>query len=224
MFMENDLDNVQIPVYVINLKERTERYEHIKQQFLGKDEFVVEIIQSEKNVRGNVGLWENIVHIVRTAQNKEEDIIILCEDDHIFTQDYNKKNFIQSILNSYEQNVQVISGGTSGGFSFVIPVDKNRYWVNHFWGLQFTVIFSSFFNDILNYIFLIDDTADDVISSLTVNKMVIYPFISIQKDFGYSDVTLKNHINENWVDKLFQKSQETLEIYKKIADEFIWKK
>lgn len=221
--MEKDLDSIQLPVYVINLKERIERYEHIKEQFLDKNEFIIEIIQSEKNVKGNVGLWENIVNIIKMAQRKKEDVIILCEDDHVFTENYTRKNLVQAILKSYEQGVEILSGGISGGFSFVIPIDKDRYWINHFWGLQFTVIFSSLFDDILNYDFLPNDTADDVISALAVNKMIIYPFISIQKDFGYSDVTLKNHIYKDWVNVLFQKSQETLEIYKKIADEFIWK-
>ena len=44
----------------------------------------------------------------------------------------------------------------------------------------------------LNYSFKGIDTADEVISQLANNKMVIYPFISEQKDFGYSDVTLSN--------------------------------
>ena len=44
----------------------------------------------------------------------------------------------------------------------------------------------------LDYSFQDTDTADGVISKLATNIMVIYPFISEQKDFGYSDVTQSN--------------------------------
>lgn len=45
---------------------------------------------------------------------------------------------------------------------------------------------------ILSYNFKDTDTADGVLSGLARFKMVIYPFVSRQKAFGYSDITEGN--------------------------------
>ena len=46
-----------LPVYVINLKERTERRQHIEEQFQGKVEFDLHWIEAIKHSIGAVGLW-----------------------------------------------------------------------------------------------------------------------------------------------------------------------
>lgn len=89
------------------------------------------------------------------------------------------------------QGAELLSGGI-GGFGQAVPVGYHRYWVDWFWNTQFIVIYSSAFDTILSYEFQENDTADGVLSKIIHNKMVIYPFISEQKDFGYSDVTLGN--------------------------------
>ena len=58
--------------------------------------------------------------------------------------------------------------------------------------VAFQLSYNRFFDKMLDYSFQNTDTADGVISKLATNIMVIYPFISEQKDFGYSDVTQSN--------------------------------
>lgn len=53
------------------------------------------------------------------------------------------------------------------------------------------------------------DVADRKIADLTPNKFLIYPFISIQKEFGYSDVTIKNN-KEGYVTQIFEKASMVL--------------
>ncbi len=50
-------------------------------------------------------------------------------------------------------------------------------------------------------------------SEITSHKMVLYPFISIQKDFGYSDVTLSNDKLKGKVDALFLQAESKMAIY-----------
>ena len=64
-----------------------------------------------------------------------------------------------------------------------------------------------------------DDTADGVLSELASCKMVIHPFISEQKDFGYSDVTQSNqeHVGRireyfAWANRKFDTLRAALEI------------
>ena len=69
------------------------------------------------------------------------------------------------------------------------------------------------------YILEDDDTADGALSELASCKLVIHPFISEQKDFGYSDVTQSTHehagrIREHfaWANRTFDTLRATLEI------------
>lgn len=64
-----------------------------------------------------------------------------------------------------------------------------------------------------------DDTADGVLSEQASCKLVIHPFISEQKDFGYSDVTLSNQehagrIREHfaWANRKFDTLRATLKL------------
>ena len=69
------------------------------------------------------------------------------------------------------------------------------------------------------YILEDDDTADGALSELASCKLVIHPFISEQKDFGYSDVTQGSQghagiIREHfaWANRKFDTLRATLEI------------
>ena len=71
---------------------------------------------------------------------------------------------------------------------------------------SFVVVYKRFFNAILSYNFKDTDTADGVFSELSTNKMVIYPFISEQTDFGYSDVTQNNQKNKGLIREHFDRA------------------
>lgn len=69
------------------------------------------------------------------------------------------------------------------------------------------------------YILEDNDTADGALSELASCKLVIHPFISEQKDFGYSDVALSNQehagrIREHfaWANRKFDTLKAALEI------------
>jgi hypothetical protein len=55
------------------------------------------------------------------------------------------------------------------------------------------ILFKQFYNAILETEFGEYDAADYKIAALTNNIFFIYPFISVQKEFGYSDATTKNN-------------------------------
>ncbi|UKJ07494.1 hypothetical protein [Solitalea lacus] len=203
-------DDITIPTYIINLKERVDRLTHIKKQFDGKREFDVTLVEACKHEIGAVGLWQSIVKIVKLAMANDEDVIIICEDDHEFTASYSKQFLLENIIDAHDQGINILSGGVSG-FNLAVPITENRYWINSFWGTQFLVIYKKFFQTILDEKFTNEDTADGKFSEMTSNKMTLYPFISIQKDFGYSDVTKSNQAFGN-VAKLFEDTAKRFEI------------
>lgn len=60
---------------------------------------------------------------------------------------------------------------------------------------------------------------DFKISELSDSIFVIHPFISVQKEFGYSDVTSKN-AEEGYVENLFRGTSQKLDMLKRIKVEY----
>lgn len=140
--MANTLNDFYLPVYVINLKNRVERRNHIEEQFYEKPEFELTWIDAVEHSIGAVGLWQS--------------------DDHTFTPAYTKEYFLVNIIQANEQGSELLSGGI-GGFGSAVPVSANRYWVDWFWSTQFIVVFKTLFQKILDYDFKDTDTADGVL-------------------------------------------------------------
>lgn len=215
----SDINDFYIPVYVINLRKRTDRRRHIESQFKDKPEFELNWIDAVEHPIGAVGLWKSIVKATEMAIKNDDDIIIICEDDHTFTPTYKKDYLFENIAEANEQGAELLSGGI-GGFGTAVPIAKNRFWVDWFWSTQFIVILKPLFKKILGYNFKDTDTADGVLSLLSEDKMTIYPFISIQKNFGYSDVTRSNNNKLNGIENLFIKSDYRLNLVQRVAQRY----
>lgn len=179
--------------FAINLKERPDRFAHISEQFHGRPEFDFKALTFDRRKPSTKALWENIVEIISYAKTHEKEYVIICEDDHKFTEVYNNISFAKLIVEARKLHADILIGGVSS-YTSAVQVSPNLFWIDKFSGLQFSLIFNSFFNSIIKATFQSWDAADHKISGLTDRKFVIYPFISIQKEFGYSDVTKKNNV------------------------------
>ena len=212
-------ESFYLPVYVINLKDRADRRKHIKAQFRGKKEFKLTWIDAVEHPIGAVGLWKSMVKAVETAIENDDDIMIICEDDHTFISEYSKDYLLASIVGANEQGAELLSGGI-GGFGTAVPVASNRYWVDWFWCTQFIVVFKPLFQKILDYDFKDTDTADGVLSAIAKDKMTMYPFVSIQTDFGYSDVTRSNNEISGMITNHFKNADCRLNLIHRVAQKF----
>jgi hypothetical protein len=203
-----------IPTFVINLKKRVDRKESIIKEFAGRDEFLLNIVEAKQDDFGPLGLWNTIRHILNDLISKKDQFIIICEDDHIFTEDYLAPLFFNCIVEAQAREADVLLGGVSW-FSSIMEVSANLYWVENFSGLQFTVIFRKFFDVIQNASLENLTAADYKIASLSNNKMFIYPFISIQGEFGYSDATVENN-KQGRVTELFNLATDRVKLLKNV--------
>ena len=202
--------DICLPVYAINLKTRPDRLENLKKQFSSKSEFNVTYVDAVIDKNGAVGLWKSICKVVRLAQKRNEDVIILCEDDHEFTENYEKDSFLANIVGAYKQGADLLNCGI-GGFGTAVPVSPTRCWVDWFWCTQFVVIFAPLFPKIVTYEFNDKDTADGVLSKLSTHSLAMYPPISRQGNFGYSDITQREHQSE-FQSNLFQSTNQRLKM------------
>lgn len=202
---QTDVSKFYLPAYAINIRERTDRRVHIEKQFEGHEEFHLHIIEACRHDVGAVGLWMSICKIITQAQVNGEDAVLICEDDHTFTPNYNQAIFMHQVMQAAVMGAQLLSGGI-GEFNNMVPVGNGLYWVDEFWCTQFIVIFRNAFSEILNAHFGLRDTADGKLSEILTEKLVINPFISVQTDSGYSDVTFSNN-RSGTIAQLFSDSQ-----------------
>lgn len=184
---ENDCKDVQLPTYIINLKSRRDRLDHIINQFKDRNEFETNRVEACYAKNGAVGLWESIVKVVRLAKEREDEVILICEDDHMFCENYDKRILFSSIYQGAYLGADILLGGISNTRQ-AIPVNNYLCWIETFQCTQFTIVYNRFFDTILDTEFMESDAADLKLSSMTMNKYVIHPFISVQQDFGYSDI------------------------------------
>lgn len=207
--MSSKINRISIPIYIINMKKRVERKIHIIKQFENKPEFDVKIVEACENKIGAIGLWQSMLKIIKMAMQNDDDVIVICEDDHEFTTHYHRDYLISNIIKAHGQGAEILSGGI-GHFGYAVPLTKNRYWINPFQSTQFIVLYKSIFPKMLKYKFKRTDVADLVLANLTSHKMVLYPFISQQKDFGYSDITLQHNEQPGLVQDMFKRTEERL--------------
>ncbi|MBZ4187602.1 hypothetical protein [Niabella beijingensis] len=193
---------MSIATYILNLEKRTDRKVSILAEFNGRDEFEVEIIQPVPHPIAAVSLWNTIKAILQQSIGVEQEYILICEDDHQFTVDYEKERLEDAIAEARSLQADVLCGGVSW-WEDALPISKQLFWVKKFSGLQFTVIFKKFFPVVLSANFTDKDSADYKISRLSSNIFFCFPFLSTQKEFGYSDVTTQNNANGR-VERLFQ--------------------
>ena len=102
-----------------------------------------------------------------------------------------------------------------------VPTAANRYWVDWFWCTQFIVVYKKLYARILSYNFKDTDTADGVLSGLARFKMVIYPFVSRQKAFGYSDITEGNMKHPDLIVRHFERADVRLKQVHAVSHIFI---
>lgn len=205
-----------IPTYIINLEKRSERKQHIQNEFQDRPEFSPSVVKAIEHENGAYGLWLTISHIMRNLINHDENLFLLVEDDHEFTSYYNREFFFHNLRVAQDLRADIMLGGVSW-FNNAIPVTRNIYSLDTFNATQFVVIFKRFYKKLQENLDRVTESADINISKIAEQKLVIYPFISIQKEFGYSDATSFNSI-DGYVTGIFSYSGKRLTTLTKILD------
>lgn len=176
--------DISIPVYIINTTEHPDDFVTIRNEFIGKDEFEITLIEAYKHPIVAVGLWKSITHIIEMAIENEDDVIIIGKEDHRFTKEYNKELLFKNLFEAAEYGVNLLVGGVSS-FGQAIPINENLYWIDSFSNSRFMIIFRIFYQKILDETFELHDTVDGKLSELTSHKMLINPFISKGRNLSY---------------------------------------
>lgn len=203
------MQDQKIVTYVVNLRNRVDRRAHILNEFNKRGEFAVEIVPAVEQKLGSVGLWMTIRCIVENAAQTDAEYILICEDDHQFTGEYSRNFLLKCIAEAKLRDADILLGGVSSVHS-LFKTSDSLLWIEGYTGNQFVIVFKQFFQTILTANFETFDSADYKFSALSQRLFLIYPFISTQREFGYSDVTaLNGEIGR--VDRLFANASRSIQ-------------
>ena len=196
--MKNDFD-----IYCINLKDREDRWRHIRINKTEMD-FEGEIIRMDaiKHKKGFVGCGLSHQKAIKIAKEKKLDKILVIEDDCLF-----KNGSFEHFLNCIEQlpeDWDVLTGGVSWFLHdrrTVKRVSKNLVKLSDFAASHFFLYKSSSYNKILQW--QKDRHIDRYMGSLCRSKKLnVYcstPFIARQiadfSDVKQKEVNFNGHFN-----------------------------
>ncbi|MFZ4263758.1 hypothetical protein ACFRAE_17105 [Sphingobacterium sp. HJSM2_6] len=209
---DNTIKDLQIPVYIINLKNNLDKLSNVLNEFQNRNEFSIEIVEACENENRALGLWMSIKKVIALAKEREDEVIIICEDNHVFTENYNRTTLFKNIYRSAYLGADIVLGGVSD-VSHIVVVDENLCWISEFYNMQFIIIHNKFYDQILNEGIDSNVTSDGKFSEMSPNKYVIHPFISIQKNFGNSD----NHQIDHPIKVDFIRCSDKIQKIKKIS-------
>lgn len=171
-----DIEKLIIPVYAIS--RSAEDRLHMVRQFAGKPEFELNFITpDDPQMKMNVNEWIGLRRIAQQAKENDEDVIVICNGDHSFTSDYNKKDFLKHIIEAHYQGADLLLTGCQK-FHRAFPVGPSRYWIAEAEACSFLVVYQKFFEALLAEPFGEDVKPEKLIHEITFDKMLLYPFIS----------------------------------------------
>lgn len=209
---------MKIKTFAINLEKRTERKQHIIKEYEGRNLYDLTVFKAVEHEIGAIGLWKSMRKIVQIAKDKELEYVLICEDDHIFTKHYSDEVLLNFIQKSKELNSDISLGGISG-FQDCISIKEDILWINRFSGTQFMIIFNKFFRKFLSINLDRTENIDLKLPELTDKIFCIFPLISAQKGFGYSDVTAKNEKTEV-LEAYFDNVSKRIQLLKRVEKHF----
>lgn len=211
---------MKLKTYILNLPKRQDRRKSIEKGFYGKDLFDTEILCPIIHVVPRISHWLSFQQSVVKAKEQQLPCFLFCEDDHIFTQAFDESKLVELIDEVDAMEADLLLGGISWMES-PLQITNQLFWVDKFNGIQFAVIFSRFYDRILDYDMQKDDIVTEIVlSNLSDRIFVCYPFISVQKEFGYSDVTIKNN-QDGYVTDLFKNTRKKLDIQNKVRQYYL---
>lgn len=121
----------KIPTYILNLDKRRDRCEHILNEFEGKNEFNFQLVRPAFGKNGAASVWNIIKFIINELLPTQENLVLICEDDHVFTDAYNKNLLLHYIDQASTLNAEILSGGVSC-LGDAIPLETGMLWMDKF--------------------------------------------------------------------------------------------
>lgn len=206
---------MRLKTFILNMPQRQERKMSIEKEFENKSFFDTELVCPVTHKEPHISHWLSFKQAVERAKDMELPVFLFCEDDHVFTKAFDERKLERLIYEADVLEADLLLGGISW-IRTTLQINERLFWTKQFNGTQFVIVFSRFYEKILERKQLDCGVVTDfTLSELSNRIFIAYPFISIQKEFGYSDVTPKNN-KKGYVRDLFKGTERKLEIQNKV--------
>lgn len=119
-------------------------------------------------------IFNCLKNLTNISIEKKIDYIIISTENHIFTNSYQNLLFKSTINEAAYYNCDILCGGLAD-FNNAVVITPSLIWVDRFINSNYLIVFNKFFQQMKEITPL--QTINNL-NDLTVNKMVVFPFIS----------------------------------------------
>jgi hypothetical protein len=205
------LNDLSKNIYVINLKERTDRKEHIKSQLKKidcKNYKLFEGVNGNSMINptrlknGMFGLVKTYLNIYEDWTKKDAENILIIEDDCLFLDDFNEK--LEEYMNNVPSDCDMLYFGANHNYHEgikSIKINEKCIKINKSYSAHCVLLKKEVFEDLINGIkdFGIEN---DVMMALLQRKYNAYSSSEVlaTQIESYSDIENKI-VNYNWLIK-----------------------
>lgn len=166
-----------ISTYILTLSEHFDRLSNIRNEFEGRDEFELSFIEVPAGENMDLAIWQSMIEVSRIAISADEEVVVICRDDHRFTKHYTKSVLYEGIANASARGAKILLGGL-GDFGQAVPLSSAQFWIDSFRDSSFIILFRPILEQIIVEAFDNENTIDESLSEITSHKIVLFPCIS----------------------------------------------
>lgn len=123
-------------------------------------------------------IWTHLQDEINSLP-KDSQYFIFSAPGALLTEDYDNTRLFRYLNISSQFDPEILLGG-AGWFSAAIEIRNSLFWVEHFRGAHFVVIFRNMYDKILRTSFVDGDTIDLKLSYLAERKFLLFPFVASQ--------------------------------------------
>lgn len=202
-----NFESIKFPTYIINADTSSSFIGDFHNELKKRHEFDIHLIDVDfSNPDTNRIFWTYVTESINIAKRNNEKYATICQPSAYFTNEYSYSFLLQKIKDAQHLNAEILIGGLSD-FRQAIPMGYQLYWIAWFKTAPLLIIYESLYDKILSYKFQVNDTIDNILSLLAKYKMIIYPFICMQR-LKHSDRQSTEISDEHIADEIFQIASE----------------
>lgn len=205
------LNDLTKSIYVLNLKERLDRREHILNELnkIECDDFILfesvngkKLNNPTKLKDGMYGLLMTYIEIYEDWKNKGYDSILIIEDDCIFLDDFNKN--LESYINNVPKDWDMLYFGGNHNYHMGYTTEKiNDYCMKltNTYSAHCVLLKDYVFEDLINHLKNMNIENDVMLATLQKKYNAYSPINTFTKQLNcFSDIENTN-VNYDWLIK-----------------------
>lgn len=146
-------------------------------EFKDKEEFTLNIHYFSKGFANSGNAVIVLKEIVERSVQTNPEVIIVSTQNHKFTDNYNFK-FLENVINrAIHYDCDILLGGCIS-FDHCVPIEKNLFWIDTFYGSNFIILFRSIFKKLTVSKFQLSYSLCNFLFRISDKVNIIYPQIS----------------------------------------------